>query len=195
MFASGVAGVRRWIRRRPVAVCRAVGWVHAARAQGARHARDGTRAMARARWHARAGRLRNRGHLRKRVKGVSTRWIGISMVAGPHRCLVGRVCTGGRREHGAHSARAAGRDVRERARAARARASSQPRRRGLGPREAHLREAIEERLGESLPSAPLLQRVLAAEDAEGGRAREGGGQLGDVDGGAVVEARVEALEH
>jgi len=64
-------------------------------------------------------------------------------------------------------------------------------RRGRG----RLREAVEEGLGEALAAAPLLQRVLAAEDAEGGRARERGAELRDVDGGTVVEAGVEPLEH
>eukprot|EP00966_Prymnesium_polylepis_P115160 2661968-Prymnesium_polylepis.1 len=58
----------------------------------------------------------------------------------------------------------------------------------------HLREAVEERLRETLAAAALLQRVLAAEDAEAGRTVEGGAELRDVDGRAVVEAGVEALE-
>ena len=58
-----------------------------------------------------------------------------------------------------------------------------------------LREAVEKGLWQSFAAAALLERVLACKDAEALWAVKGGGELRDEDRRAVVEARVEPLEH
>ena len=65
---------------------------------------------------------------------------------------------------------------------------------GWSSSAAYLGEAIEKGLGEALPSTALLQGVLAAKDAEASGAREGLPEIRNVDGRAMVEARVEALQ-
>lgn len=66
---------------------------------------------------------------------------------------------------------------------------------GLQQLDVHAREAVEEGLGQAAPAAALLQRVLRGEDPEPGRAAEGAPQLWDEDLRAVVQHRVQALQH